>query len=487
MSHAPDPSAADSPTPLARPASASAWRTTFDLLRPFLALVVVTGLFCVTDVFVNGEKASFHTQRSMRTVAAQTATVAVAALGMTVIIIAGGIDLSVGMAIALCATVLAWSLKEDAALLLVNGDSVASATSKLKRAEESLTRARSDAGKTERALERDATTDSPPTGSARTRPKTPDEIAEDASRVKAAEGGVELRKQRLDRTKAASPRWTPWTPGLALILAVGCGCLCGFANGSLVSDLRLVPFIVTLGTMQVYLGLAKMIASETTVRPDNATQVPAWIGDLLSVRPQALWFGMPQAWRPTLRVPVDALKRFVEGIGLPGGITMPLEGIVEFDGLPSGVWLTLVMAAALAAVLHYTVFGRYVFALGSNEATARLCGINVRWNKIAIYTLGGLFVGIAGLYQFSRLTVGNPTSGSGLELKVIASVVIGGGSLNGGRGSVLGTLTGALIMSVITSGCTALGLTNPIQDMILGIIIVAAVTIDQLRQRKRAA
>jgi ribose/xylose/arabinose/galactoside ABC-type transport system permease subunit len=164
-----------------------------------------------------------------------------------------------------------------------------------------------------------------------------------------------------------------------------------------------------------------------------------------------------------------------------------LEGIVEFDGLPSGVWLTLVMAAALAVVLRYTVFGRYVFALGSNEATARLCGINVRWNKIAIYTLGGLFVGIAGLYQFSRLTVGNPTSGAGLELKVIASVVIGGGSLNGGRGSVLGTLTGALIMSVITSGCTALGLTNPIQDMILGIIIVAAVTIDQLRQRKRAA
>jgi ribose transport system permease protein len=83
--------------------------------------------------------------------------------------------------------------------------------------------------------------------------------------------------------------------------------------------------------------------------------------------------------------------------------------------------------------------------------------------------------------------VGNPTSGSGLELKVIASVVIGGGSLNGGRGTVIGTLTGALIMSVITSGCTALGLTNPIQDMILGIIIIAAVTVDQLRQRKTAS
>jgi len=233
---------------------------------------------------------------------------------------------------------------------------------------------------------------------------------------------------------------------VSLAIVVGCGCLCGMLNGALVSYLGLVPFIVTLGTMQVYLGLAKMVAAETTVRPDTATQVPAWFGDLLSVRPQALWFG-----------------------------------------LPSGVWFTLVLAVLLAAVLHFTVFGRYVFALGSNEATARLCGINVRWNKIAVYALSGLFVGIAGLFQFSRLTVGNPTSGSGLELKVIASVVIGGGSLNGGRGSVLGTLTGALIMSVITSGCTALGLTNPIQDMILGIIIVAAVTIDQLRQRKQAA
>lgn len=447
MSHAPDPGTANS-TPTARAASARRWRSAFELLRPFLALVVVTGLFCVADVIVNGDKASFHTQRSMRTVAAQTATVAVAALGMTAIIIAGGIDLSVGTAIALCATVLAWSLKEDVALRLFHGDTVAKATQRLKEAE-------------------------------RTLEATSEHLAKNA-----AESEVHAQEERLRRAQRA---FAIWTPVVSLAIVVGCGCLCGMLNGALVSYLGLVPFIVTLGTMQIYLGLAKMVAAETTVRPDTATQVPAWFGDLLSVRPQALWFGMPQFIRPTLRAPVTALKRFVEWIGLPSGITMPLEGIVEFDGLPSGVWLTLVMAVILAAVLRYTVFGRYVFALGSNEATARLCGINVRWNKIAIYTLGGLFVGIAGLYQFSRLTVGNPTSGSGLELKVIASVVIGGGSLNGGRGSVLGTLTGALIMSVITSGCTALGLTNPIQDMILGIIIVAAVTIDQLRQRKQAA
>ena len=188
--------------------------------------------------------------------------------------------------------------------------------------------------------------------------------------------------------------------------------------------------------------LSSQIANNSTVRPDRASQVPDWFSSLLSIRPETLW-----------------LK------------------------LPVGVWLTLLLAGLLAAGLHWTVFSRYVFALGSNEATARLCGINVRWNKIAVYTLSGLFVGIAGLYQFSRLTVGNPTSGTGLELKVIAAVVIGGASLNGGRGSVLGTLLGALIMKTISNGCTMLGLENHVQDMILGVIIVAAVTLDQFRQK----
>ncbi|MBR9802172.1 ABC transporter permease, partial [bacterium] len=98
-------------------------------------------------------------------------------------------------------------------------------------------------------------------------------------------------------------------------------------------------------------------------------------------------------------------------------------------------------------------------------------------------TLAGFFVGIAGLFQFSRLSVGNPTSGLGMELEIIAAVVIGGGSLNGGSGTVLGTLAGAAIMSVIQSGCTQLGINNPTQDMILGGIIIVAVLVDQLRHR----
>jgi ribose transport system permease protein len=333
--------ARDAPVP-------SPWRSNVigGALGPFFALGVVVAFFALADRWHDGG-GSFLSARNFSTISVQTATVAVAALGMTVVIIAGGIDLSAGTAIALCATVFAWCLKHD------------------------------------------------------------------------------------------------WPPAAAVALGLGTGCLTGFLNGFLISSLRVVPFIVTLGTMTGFLGIAKMIADETTIRPDLARQVPRWLQDLLSTRADALW----------LRLPV-------------------------------GVWLALALAFLLAAILKYSVFGRYVYALGSNEATARLCGINVWGNKIALYTLAGLFVGIAGMFQFSRLSSGNPVSGVGLELRIIAAVVIGGGSLSGGRGTVPGTLTGAAIMSVIASGCTQLGLRNPVQDVILGVIIIAAVTLDQIRQRR---
>jgi ribose transport system permease protein len=227
--------------------------------------------------------------------------------------------------------------------------------------------------------------------------------------------------------------------------------------------------------MTAYLGAGKMLAEKVdegqTVRPriyaeDHPefaqNQVPVWLQRFTSVREKALWpkqDAVPETIRP----------------------------VVDWVRFPSGLWLGAVLAAAVACVLRYTVFGRYVFALGSNEATARLCGINVPLVRIAVYTLGGLFVGVAGVYQFSRLSSGNPTSGAGLELNVIAAVVIGGGSLSGGRGSVLGTVAGAALMAVIKSGCTQLGVPNSLQDVIVGVIIIAAVTVDQLRQRRFAA
>lgn len=340
-------------------------------LGPVLAVLIVFAGFAIAEraMLEPGRRPVFLTADNVRAIVVNSGSVGICALGMTAIVVAGGIDLSVGTGLALCATVLAVCLRAD------------------------------------------------------------------------------------------------WSPSMAVLFTLLIGALLGSINGGLISLLRVPAFIVTLGTMQIYLGVGKLVAESAggaaTVRPDINTQVPSWMQELLSTRSQALW--------PSYQT------------------GMPLDSILDWLRYPSGIWIGLIFAVLLAAVLRYTVFGRYVYALGSSEATARLCGINVPFYRIAIYTLGGLFVGLAGIYQFSRLSSGNPTSGLGLELKVIAAVVIGGGSLSGGRGSVLGTLAGAALMSVIASGCTQLGLRNPIQDVVLGIIIVAAVTLDQLRERKLRA
>jgi ribose/xylose/arabinose/galactoside ABC-type transport system permease subunit len=141
-----------------------------------------------------------------------------------------------------------------------------------------------------------------------------------------------------------------------------------------------------------------------------------------------------------------------------------------------------VLSVVVALVLRLTVFGRHVFAVGSNEATARLCGINVTATRIAVYSLAGLLIGVAGLCYFGRLSTGNPMDGVGKELGIIAAVTIGGGSLSGGRGSVLGTLTGAFTVAVIENGCRQLGLPNAIQLIVLGAAIIGAAAIDRWRQ-----
>jgi ribose/xylose/arabinose/galactoside ABC-type transport system permease subunit len=146
----------------------------------------------------------------------------------------------------------------------------------------------------------------------------------------------------------------------------------------------------------------------------------------------------------------------------------------------------LILALAVAGLLRYTRLGRHTYAIGSNEQTARLCGVAVERVKIIIYTLSAAFAGLAGLMQFSRLSVGDPTVAVGAELDVIAAVVIGGGSLAGGEGSILGSLVGALIMTVIRSGCTHMGRPNWEQEIVTGAIIVLAVALDRLRHRRAA-
>jgi ribose transport system permease protein len=226
------------------------------------------------------------------------------------------------------------------------------------------------------------------------------------------------------------------SPWLAAGLAIAVGVFVGLINGLVIGGLRMMPFIVTLGMMGAARGTAKWLAGNQTVSPSDS----------------------------------------------PLNNIMELKDPVHLFPLPAGVWITLGLALVMAVVLRKTVFGRYIFALGSNEAAARLCGIRVQFHKTLVYTVAGFFFGLAGLMQLSRLTQGDPTVAIGLELDIIAAVVIGGASLSGGSGSILGSLIGALIMAVLRNGSNQMGWPTYMQEIIIGIVIIIAVGVDKLRQ-----
>ena len=219
---------------------------------------------------------------------------------------------------------------------------------------------------------------------------------------------------------------------LATVLAGG---FLGAVNGAIISYLRMNAFIVTLGMLGVARGLAKWLAGNQTVNYDASG-----LGGLMAI----------------------------------GG------------GLPPGVWIALALAVLTGLVMTRTVFGRHIFAIGSNEATARLCGVRVLRTKALIYALAGLYFGLAGLMQLARLRQGDPTVAIGLELDIIAAVVIGGGSLSGGAGTVLGSMIGALIMAVLRNGSQQMGWPTYMQEIIIGVVIIVAVGLDQLRQHRTA-
>jgi len=224
-------------------------------------------------------------------------------------------------------------------------------------------------------------------------------------------------------------------PWLAALAGLATGGLVGFFNGFLITRLKVVPFIVTLGMMGMARGAAKWVAKNQKIDAPLT-----WLNELMTRNPRPGWL-----------------------------LVSP------------GIWLVIILSILMAILLKKTVFGRQVQAVGSNELTARLCGIRTDRTKVIVYTLSGLFCGLAGIMEFSRLTVGDPTVATGLELDIIAAVVIGGGSLSGGEGSILGTLIGVFIMSFLRNGCTMMGWPNYFQEIIIGAIIIVAVTLDRLR------
>lgn len=231
-----------------------------------------------------------------------------------------------------------------------------------------------------------------------------------------------------------------YSPAVVIAACLLTGAIFGLIDGLAIAGLGMLPFIVTLGMMGVARGSAKWLAGNQTVNPpESAINTIMDLGDPLHLFP-----------------------------------------------LPRGVWLALALAVIMGVIMCQTIFGRYIFAIGSNESTARLCGIRVRFWKVIIYAVAGMFFGLAGLMQLSRLTQGDPTVASGLELDIIAAVVIGGASLNGGAGSILGSMIGALIMAVLRNGSNQMGWPNYMQEIIIGCVIILAVALDRWRQQRNA-
>jgi ribose transport system permease protein len=325
---------------MAAPIKLTAARRVFNILGPFLGLVLVIGLFSLSSEV----RPYFLTGANFKIILTQTVIVAIGTLGMTMIIVSGGIDLSVGSVVALTSVV----------------------------------------------------------------------------------GATALLKNH--------------SPVSAAVLTILTGAAIGLLNGLVIGGLRMMPFIVTLGMMGIARGSAKWLSGSQTV---NAPETG--LNNLMALN------------NPTQLLP-----------------------------LPVGVWITVGLAVVMALIMRQTVFGRYIFALGANEAAARLSGIRVRLQKVFIYAVAGIFFGIAGMMQLSRLTQGDPTVAIGLELDIIAAVVIGGASLNGGTGSILGSMIGALIMAVLRNGSNQMGWPTYMQEIIIGVVIIIAVALDRLRQSRSA-
>lgn len=228
------------------------------------------------------------------------------------------------------------------------------------------------------------------------------------------------------------------SPWLAILAAVGAGALCGYVNGLLIARLRILPFIATLGMLGVARGAAKLLTGGQKVDAP-----PSWLSSLVDKSSAGAWLG-----------------------------------------LPPGLWILFLLAWGMSFVLRATPFGLHTVAIGSNEATARLCGVRVPATKARIYALCGAFAGLAGVMLFGRLSVGEPTAAVGLELDVIAACVIGGASLAGGEGGLLGAMIGAFLMTFLANGMNLAEVENYWQEILTGVIIVAAVALDRWRHRR---
>ena len=221
---------------------------------------------------------------------------------------------------------------------------------------------------------------------------------------------------------------------VGVMTGIGAGLVCGILNGLLITQLRISAFIVTLGTLEAYRGLALVISKG---------------------------------------LPVHGMQEDFSFVG---------DG--NLLGVPVSLWVLAMCAVVIHVVMQNTRLGRYAFAIGSNSNAAYYSGVPIMFHLVSVYAMAGTLAGLAGMIEASRLMTGQPTAGQGYELQAIAAVVIGGGSLQGGEGSVIGTLIGACIIGLLSNGSDLLGVNPYWQQVIIGIVIITAVGFDEFRKRK---
>jgi ribose/xylose/arabinose/galactoside ABC-type transport system permease subunit len=389
---------------------ASIWRRYETILGPLCGLVFVWSLFALlttlkqhhdyadNDIsWMESFKSAWFNANNLTDIVSQSTIVGVAALGATIILISGGLDLSVGSTIALSTIV--------TALLLRMGMHPA--------------------------------------------------VAMAGGVGAGALAGLAIGHMVIGNIGWIAPMFLAFLivirvvpsfglgTGMSFLVGAACIAAAGAAGWAVtrvtIRRIELTPFIVTLGMMAILRGttLSLVPSGQTEIKP---SQDLGFLADFMRSGPL---------------------------------------------GLPSATWVFLGLAAGMALLLRYTAFGRHLFAIGSNEETARLCGIPVPRTKALIYMLAVGLAGMAGVMQFCHINcTGSATVAEGIELTVIAACVIGGTSLSGGEGSIIGTLIGVLILKVVSLGCSKMGWDSWVQLVVTGSIILAAVVLDRLRHRK---